>query len=573
MNILKRFYDLNTIQKMYLLIAFTVAGILSVGYTGIYYTNKNVDTMDDMYLNRLIPIEQLNKIDSHINQFQADLLEMSTSKNKEKTVELSNADEALLSETKKLISDYSQTKLDPYETQNLPRLIELIKKISTYMGNIISDCKAGNYEDAYTTIITEMATFDEASGVAKGLAKYNKKVATELNARGDKDAQFGAMIEILITVISLVISSTLSLITARRITGTLALLGEKMNAVADGNLTVQKIGRPDFSCIGDLCVVFDNMFENLKNLVSQVAKSAEDIAASSEEMSASSEQTAQGAQQTASSTGQLAQGAQDISKNIEDGAANINKMNKAIQDISQEASIVAKLGNDTETNANAGNQYVKKAVGKIDSIKNVSEDISLTIAELGKLSSEIGQIVDLIKNIAAQTNLLALNAAIEAARAGEHGKGFAVVADEVKKLAGQSAEATEKITGMIKEIQNKTGLAVNKMGIATQEVAEGVNVINDAGNSLENIIAHVKQANIKIQGITKEIEMVADNSEDVVRVVENISAVTEQTAASAEEISSITEEQTASLEEISASSQSLAKIAEILNSQVSVFKI
>jgi len=343
--------------------------------------------------------------------------------------------------------------------------------------------------------------------------------------------------------------------------------------LADNNLAVKIPEDTNKTEIGDLNRSFKKFVENFGGLIKQVISSADDISANSEEMSASSEQTAQGAQQTATSTSQLAQGAQEISRNVEDGATNINKMNKAIQGVSEEAKLIAQLGNASDINANEGAEQVKKAVNKIDSIKKVSEDTSVNISELGKLSSEIEQIVDLIKNIAGQTNLLALNAAIEAARAGEHGKGFAVVADEVKKLAGQSAEATEKITTMIKEIQNKTQIAVSTMSKATTEVEEGVFIINDAGTALDHIITQVKAANVKIQGITKEIDGVAQNSEDMVKMIENISAITEETAASAEEISSITEEQTASLEEISASSQALAGIAEKLTSQVSVFKI
>ena len=342
--------------------------------------------------------------------------------------------------------------------------------------------------------------------------------------------------------------------------------------VAEGDLTV-KITPDTKDEIADLAIIFNKMAENLKELVKQVNQSVEEISAGSEELNAAAEQTAEGAQQASTSTAQLAQGAQEISKNVEDGAVNINKMNKIIQGVSEEAKIIAQLGNNTETNANAGAEYIKKAVNKIDSIKNVTGNISLNISELGKLSSEIEQIVDLIKNIAGQTNLLALNAAIEAARAGEHGKGFAVVADEVKKLAGQSADATEKITAMIQEIQNKTQVAVTTMNKATNEVEEGVFVISDAGKALDNIIIQAKAANNKIQGISKEIDVVAKNSEELVQMIENISAITEETAASAEEISSITEEQTASLEEISTSAQTLADVANKLTKQVSVFKI
>ena len=418
-----------------------------------------------------------------------------------------------------------------------------------------------------------MGNFDKAADIALGLAQYNKKVATEINTQNDKDTALATIIIFSTIILAFIVSIFSGYLLASWLSKRLKTVVDRLQEFEKGNLSKESVIIRANDEIGEIGKGLNNTQESLRNLIMQVSQSAEDISASSEEMSASSEQTAQGAQQTASSTTQLAQGAQEISRNVEQGASNLNKMNKTVQDVLEEAKLVSKLGNDAETNANIGAEHIKKAVNKINSIKKVSEDISVNISELGQLSSDIEQIVDLIKNIAGQTNLLALNAAIEAARAGEHGKGFAVVADEVKKLAGQSAGATEKITSMIKEIQHKTQVAVSTMGKTTQEVEEGVFVVNDAGTALETIIIQVKAANVKIQGITKEIDGVAKTSEEMVQMIENISAITEETAASAEEISSITEEQTASMEEISASSQTLAGVAEILTKQVSVFKI
>lgn len=324
---------------------------------------------------------------------------------------------------------------------------------------------------------------------------------------------------------------------------------------------------------GEISRVLKIFVNNLNNLISSILTTILEISVEAEEMKKNIGQTAQGAEQTAASTTQLAEGAQNISRHVEEGAVNLNKMNKVIHEIFEEATNVAKLGNETETNANIGAESVKKAVNKIDNIKIVTGNIAESISELGKLSSEIEHIVVLIKNLAGQTNLLALNAAIEAARAGEHGKGFAVVADEVKKLAGQSTNATEKITSMIKEIQNKTHTAVSTMNNASQEVEEGVLITNKAGEALENIISQVKTANNKIQSITKEIDDFTQNSDEIVKMIENIAVVTEETAASSEEISSITEEQTANLLEINTNSQALTKVIENLSKQVAVFKI
>ena len=111
-----------------------------------------------------------------------------------------------------------------------------------------------------------------------------------------------------------------------------------------------------------------------------------------------------------------------------------------------------------------------------------------TVQELGKNSDQIGEIIQVIDDIADQTNLLALNAAIEAARAGEQGRGFAVVADEVRKLAERTTKATKEIAVMIKKIQNDTNGAVLSIMQGTQEVEKGKELANKAGDSLKQII-------------------------------------------------------------------------------------
>jgi len=342
--------------------------------------------------------------------------------------------------------------------------------------------------------------------------------------------------------------------------------------VAQGDLTVKTTLQTKDE-IANLAGIFNKMTDNLNNLVKQVSYSVKDMYQGTEEMSTAADQTAQGAQQVAVSVSQLAVGYQQQAHSVNDSLKNINGINNSAQKISLNSDNVAKMAVSTESHAKEGCDQAQKAVGKIKQIKSTAVKTSETANKLSKLGSDIEQIIDLIKGIAAQTNLLALNAAIEAARAGEHGKGFAVVADEVKKLAGQSAEATEKVTDMIKEIQSKTDNVVVEMDASIKEIEEGVVVIGKVGDSLAEILSEAQNVSKHVEESLKIAVSLTEDSDSVVKMMENISSVTEESSASAEEISSITQEQTASLEEINASSQTLARIAENLQRQVSAFRV
>jgi methyl-accepting chemotaxis protein len=102
-------------------------------------------------------------------------------------------------------------------------------------------------------------------------------------------------------------------------------------------------------------------------------------------------------------------------------------------------------------------QQIQQVRSEIIDAANVSRGVATRVGELEQMAHDIGEVVALIRNIAAQTNLLALNATIEAARAGEAGRGFAVVAAEVKQLAAQTATATDRIVGQVASIQSATG--------------------------------------------------------------------------------------------------------------------
>ncbi|WP_284700258.1 methyl-accepting chemotaxis protein [Leeia speluncae] len=141
----------------------------------------------------------------------------------------------------------------------------------------------------------------------------------------------------------------------------------------------------------------------------------------------------------------------------------------------------------TQSWAETGVQNVDNSVKAIRSMSANIDAASSNIHELGQKSQEITSIVNTIKEIADQTNLLALNAAIEAARAGETGRGFAVVADEVRKLSERTGQSTAEISKTISDIQSKTSIAVQSMGLIQSEVGSSVDITMATGETIRQI--------------------------------------------------------------------------------------
>lgn len=149
------------------------------------------------------------------------------------------------------------------------------------------------------------------------------------------------------------------------------------------------------------------------------------------------------------------------------------------------------------------------------------------INRLAEIAQGIGDVVGLIRKIAAQTNLLALNATIEAARSGEAGRGFAVVASEVKALAVQTAQATENIAGQILEIQNSTGSAVEAIG----RIAKRMEEIDQFTSS---VATSMQRQSLTTGEISRSVANSADGAKLIATVLQEVVGATSETQQSAQ---------------------------------------
>jgi methyl-accepting chemotaxis protein len=232
------------------------------------------------------------------------------------------------------------------------------------------------------------------------------------------------------------------------------------------------------------------------------------VSSASTELEATAQSMSSTATQTNHQATQVATAAESASAGVQTAAAAAEQLASSIGEISRQVAQSATLTGQAVTDARRTDGIVKA---------------------LADGAAKIGQVVELITNIAGQTNLLALNATIEAARAGEAGKGFAVVASEVKSLAHQTATATEQISSQIGQIQG-----------ATSEAVEAIRAINTKIEEISSIAASIASA-VEQQGaatseIARNVQQTAASTQDVTMNIAGVSRAANETGAAAGQV-------------------------------------
>jgi methyl-accepting chemotaxis protein len=287
-----------------------------------------------------------------------------------------------------------------------------------------------------------------------------------------------------------------------------------VSSSAEGDLTRRAEVTADV--MGALADSFNMMAEDLGGIIREVQSTSEQVGASTGEIVAS--------------TDQMAHGAEEQVLQINNAATAIESMAVAISQVAENADAAVEAGRRTTESALKGGEAVAKAMDAMYRIRNTVQQTSDRVKSLGESSQEIGDIVHLIDSIATQTNLLALNAAIEAARAGEAGRGFGVVAEEVRRLADRSTKAANDIATLVQGIQAEVTESVAAMEQGVSEVAEGVELADEAGKALTEIVSVAQQSADLIQEISLSSRQQRTASENVVKQMDGISKIAEQTA-------------------------------------------
>ncbi len=396
----------------------------------------------------------------------------------------------------------------------------------------------------------QLSEIDGLAAAERAVAKVQEDVQLHVKG-GEAAAQTAAIVYadarywiVGILVVGIVLGMVLSITITTSVSTPVHRTMSVLESLAERDLT-KSLDIDSTDELGTMACALNQTIQALRGTLKTISESAARLASASEEISAGA--------------GQAAESARVQSDQTHQAAAAMQEMSATVHQISENSQKASEASSNAAEAARNGGKVVEETLSTMRGIAESTTKVALTVAELGKNSVQIGNIISVIDDIADQTNLLALNAAIEAARAGEQGRGFAVVADEVRKLAERTTKATKEIAGMIESIQKETHNAVQAMEQGNKDVQVGVEKTSASGAALQEII--------------KMSEQVGDMIATIATAATEQSATTGQINANVSQISSSTQESSTAAEETSKACAELSTLAFELQNLVNQFKL
>jgi methyl-accepting chemotaxis protein len=383
------------------------------------------------------------------------------------------------------------------ERKALDAVLPLLPKYRSKVEDAI-DLSIGDLSTGAMAMQTADTQFRSMVKELDALVQLEKKLAEQSYESASASSARALAVLVAVLVVAVLASGMAALMMSRAIVRPLHAAIRAADQIARGDLSTDVTVRGTDET-ADLLQALAEMTNNLRQLVGEVAG---------------------GAHMVADTSAQIAQGNQDLSQRTEEQASTLEETASSMEELTSTVSLNAQ-------NARQASQLAMNASDVARKGGQVVGQVVSTMAGISGSSRKIGDIIGVIDGIAFQTNILALNAAVEAARAGEQGRGFAVVAAEVRNLAQRSAAAAKEIKSLI--------------GESVQKVDAGGKLVHDAGKTMDEIVASVKQVSDLIAEIAAASQEQDTGIQQVNTAVTQMDQVVQQNASLVEEAAAATE--------------------------------
>ena len=545
-----------------------------------YGSSKQVIEYQNTNLNMMSQIEdaqfELEELADDLDTEILDLIDATNSRNLTSALESVNnlASDAVIN---------SVDGLEVEEMQSLDIKLREMEAIATTLKQRLEDAqsaaRSGSEREALSTIIENFNDyFDAIDGDNSLLSQYKIQLAAkiardnaviesgnienqaveatntliqllsnmtiETNEGAQSTVNFTYVVILVLSVISLLIAGGVAWWVVMSIRTPLASVNKVLQTISQGDLK-NKIEITNNDEFGQLSGLVNELVDSLKTIIENIKDNTHQLTVAATETS---------------------QVTQEANHNISEQRAqtthildSMEQMTSAVEEVATSAHSTSDEVEKAHIETQSGLKIVKSNIDSITSLAGEIDRASEVINQLNEYSTNIGNILDVIRGIAEQTNLLALNAAIEAARAGEQGRGFAVVADEVRTLASRTQESTSEIQEMIERLQSGAVQAVEVMQGSRSKASSSVEDIQKAGELL--------------QTITTAISTINDMSTDIATAAEEQASVADEVFNNANTISQLADKTSTGAESTMRSSEKVSQLADELEASVNHFKI
>lgn len=558
---------MNTLNEMKLrtklLACFFIISMSTLG-VGLYGSNVmlKLDVNDTkMYENNMLPLSHMSNALIYMQRIRINTMNILYSK------DIKNIDNEVAN-IKNMYSEYSE-RLKKYE-QNISSEDEkiLFEKASKYrvkfdalIVQILDKIQNKNMYEATEIYEKEIpSVYNEYRDCMYGLIKENENQGKISSDSNTESATFATNMMYICTGLSLLASIGLGFLLTSHVGRLLGedpgYLAEITKKIAGGDLDVNFRAQQRH---GGVYAVIQDMVKTMKDKIAEAEQKtteaaeqarlaqvatdeaneakeraerakAEGMIAAAQQLEKIVEVVGSASEELSAQIEQSSRGTEVQSQRVAETAAAMDEMNATVIEVAKNASEAADSAGNARSKAVDGARVVAEAVESITAVQQKSVILKTDMASLGKQAEGIGQIMNVISDIADQTNLLALNAAIEAARAGDAGRGFAVVADEVRKLAEKTMAATKEVGEAISNIQQGARKNLENVEHSVVTIEQATHLSNQSGVALKEIVAMVESAADQVRSIAAASEQQSAASDEIAKSIEEINIISGETA-------------------------------------------